>query len=42
MRIRASAPGKIVLSGEYAVLDGAPAICAAVDRRAAVTIELNQ
>ena len=30
----ASAPGKVVLSGEYAVLDGAPAVCMAVDRRA--------
>jgi phosphomevalonate kinase len=39
MRIVASAPGKFVLSGEYAVLDGAPAICVAVDRRAIVTIE---
>ncbi len=39
MRIAASAPGKFVLSGEYAVLDGAPAICVAVDRRAVVTIE---
>ena len=39
MRIVASAPGKFVLSGEYAVLDGAPAICVAVDRRAGVTIE---
>jgi mevalonate kinase len=27
----ASAPGKLVLVGEYAVLDGAPAISAAVD-----------
>jgi phosphomevalonate kinase len=34
----ASAPGKVVLSGEYAVLDGAPAICMAVDRRARATI----
>jgi len=34
----ASAPGKIVLSGEYAVLNGAPAIAMAVDRRAQVTI----
>ena len=30
----ASAPGKIVLCGEYAVLDGAPAICMAINRRA--------
>lgn len=29
-----SAPGKIVLCGEYAVLDGAPAICMAINRRA--------
>lgn len=34
----ASAPGKVVLSGEYAVLDGAPAICMAVDRRAQVKV----
>ena len=34
----ASAPGKAVLSGEYAVLDGAPAISVAVDRRAKVRI----
>lgn len=31
--IEASAPGKLVLSGEYAVLAGAPALVAAVDRR---------
>jgi phosphomevalonate kinase len=30
----ASAPGKIVLSGEYAVLWDAPAVCMAVNRRA--------
>lgn len=34
----ASAPGKVVLSAEYAVLDGAPAICMAVNRRAVVSI----
>ena len=37
----ASAPGKVVLSGEYAVLDGAPAICMAVDRRARVTVHAH-
>jgi phosphomevalonate kinase len=31
-----SAPGKLFLLGEYAVLDGAPALVAAVDRRAIV------
>jgi phosphomevalonate kinase len=41
MHITASAPGKFVLSGEYAVLDGAPAICVAVDRRAVVTIDTH-
>ncbi|MFO8073038.1 MAG: hypothetical protein R6V85_14300 [Polyangia bacterium] len=30
----ASAPGKLFLSGEYAVLSGAPAVVTAVDRRA--------
>lgn len=32
------APGKLVLVGEYAVLDGAPAIVAAVDRGVAVEV----
>ena len=30
----ATAPGKLILTGEYAVLDGAPAIVVAIDRRA--------
>ena len=30
----ATAPGKLILTGEYAVLDGAPALVVAVDRRA--------
>jgi len=36
--VSASAPGKVVIAGEYAVLDGAPAICMAVNRRAHVSI----
>jgi phosphomevalonate kinase len=36
---RFSAPGKLVLLGEYAVIDGAPALVAAVDRRAAARVE---
>ncbi len=39
MRITASAPGKLVLLGEYAVLEGAPALVIAVDRRARVTLD---
>lgn len=35
--LQVSAPGKLVLLGEYAVLDGASAVVAAVDRRARVT-----
>lgn len=34
----ASAPGKLLLTGEYAVLDGAPALVAAVDRRVSVRV----
>jgi mevalonate kinase len=37
--VRASAPGKLFLIGEYAVLDGAPALLTAVDRRVHVTLE---
>ena len=40
-QVAASAPGKVILAGEYAVLDGAPAICMAVDRRARVTISTS-
>lgn len=36
--IRTSAPGKLFLIGEYAVLDGAPALLTSVNRRAHVTI----
>jgi len=36
--VAASAPGKLVLAGEYAVLDGAPALALALDRRAKVGI----
>ena len=38
MTLRASAPGKIVLAGEYAVLRGAPAVCMAIDRRARAAV----
>lgn len=37
--VEASAPGKLLLIGEYAVLDGAPALVMAVDRRVEVRIE---
>ncbi|HEU4849476.1 MAG TPA: hypothetical protein VFS93_03610 [Terrimesophilobacter sp.] len=36
-RVTATAPGKLFLLGEYAVLHGAPALLLAVDRRASVT-----
>ncbi len=38
-RLVARAPGKLFLLGEYAVLDGCPAIIAAVDRFVTVTLE---
>lgn len=37
--MRVVAPGKLVLVGEYAVLDGAPAIVAAVDRGVRCVVE---
>ena len=39
--ISTTAPGKAVLAGEYAVLHGAPAISAAVNRRARVSLVEN-
>ena len=36
--VETSAPGKLVISGEYAVLAGAPALVAAVDRRVTCTL----
>ena len=38
MRVSASAPGKLVLLGEYAVLEGAPALVLAVNRRVHVSL----
>ena len=37
--VEASAPGKLVIAGEYAVLSGAPALVLAVDARAKCRIE---
>lgn len=37
MRVRVSAPGKLMISGEYVVLDGAEALVAAVDARLVAT-----
>jgi phosphomevalonate kinase len=34
MAMIATAPGKLIVTGEYAVLDGAPALVTAIDRRA--------
>ncbi|RME19572.1 MAG: hypothetical protein D6806_18085 [Deltaproteobacteria bacterium] len=36
--LKVSAPGKLVLMGEYAVRDGAPALVAALDRRVEVEV----
>lgn len=40
-RIVARAPGKLFLLGEYAVLDGCPAVVAAVDRFIEVTLDIS-
>lgn len=39
MKISATAPGKLILLGEYAVLEGAPALVIAVNRFAEVTLQ---
>lgn len=39
MTVRISAPGKLVVAGEYAVLDGATAVVTAVDRRATLDFD---
>ncbi|QAU24780.1 hypothetical protein EO087_12935 [Dyella sp. M7H15-1] len=42
MEFTASAPGKLVLLGEYVVLEGAPALVLAVNRRAEARIETRE
>jgi phosphomevalonate kinase len=42
MEFTASAPGKLVLLGEYVVLEGAPALVLAVNRRAQARIETRE
>lgn len=39
---RASAPGKLILTGEHAVVHGCPALVVAVDRRLEVTLYLGE
>lgn len=41
MIVTSSAPGKVVISGEYAVLEGAPALVMAVNRRCTVRLSTN-
>ena len=40
--VEATAPGKLVLLGEYAVLEGAPAVVTAVARRARVRLRVTE
>lgn len=40
--MKATAPGKLILTGEYAVLEGAPAIVVGVDRRVSAIIGASQ
>jgi phosphomevalonate kinase len=40
-RVVARAPGKLFVLGEYAVLDGCPAVVAAIDRAVEVSLELG-
>ncbi|MGC9517407.1 MAG: mevalonate kinase [Methanomicrobiales archaeon] len=42
MEVKASAPGKVILFGEHAVVYGKPAIAVAIDKRAIVTIKKNK
>lgn len=42
MRLCARAPGKVVVLGEYAVLEGAPALVLAIDRAARVELETRE
>lgn len=40
MKVSVTAPGKVVVLGEYAVLEGAPALVMAVNRRVRVTLSM--
>lgn len=42
MKITARAPGKLILFGEYAVLEGAPAVVTAVDRSVHTVVEPSE
>jgi phosphomevalonate kinase len=42
VRLEAHAPGKLVVLGEYAVLEGAPALVLAIDRYAVATLQRSR